>query len=638
MEFEIEPHRLMFDLLTFSLGTGEEEYAGAAFNTCRAIKLLKKKHPHVLTALGVSNISFGLSKEARKVLNMVFLKYAVKAGLDMAIVNPAELIKYKDISRKERKLAGELVWNSSKNALTNFVEYFSGRTSKTPVKKVVEENLSIEEALKRCIYERDKTRILPLIDEAMKQYEPQDIINNMLMDAMRVVGDRLDSGEVVLPHVLQSAEVMRKAIDYLDVHMPKGSTGKRGKVLLATVQGDVHDIGKNLVKMILKNNGFDVIDLGKQVPVATIVEEARKNNVDAVGLSALLVSTARHMKTCVQSMHDASLEYPVLVGGAPVNEHFAREIASLKDESIYKGGIFYARDAFTGLRIMQVLTDPEKKKEAMNEYAARAGKHKEEPEVVRAVKDAPDSKKIKKAQEVPDAPFYGPRTITNIPADEVFTYLDKRAVFNLAWGAKLKDESEKARIIKEEYEPLLYELKEEALSKGWLDLKVVYGYFKCRIKKDDMDILNDKGDALDTIHFTRTEKDFGITDYFNSGTDAVAFQAVTVGDKINKAIKELNDAKEFTKAFFLHGMSVHLAEALAAYVHDRVRSELGLKKNQGKRYSPGYPMWQDLEDQKKIFKLLGIEKAIGVKLTEAFQMIPEQSTTAMIVYNDKAEY
>ncbi|MEA3489770.1 MAG: homocysteine S-methyltransferase family protein [Candidatus Omnitrophota bacterium] len=644
-EYGLEPHRLLFDMLTFTLGTGEKEYSDAAVNTYKAIKELKKRHPETLTVLGVSNISFGLAKEARGPLNMVFLHHAVRNGLDMAIVNPSEFIEYKRIPAKERKLAEDLVFDRGGEALNRFVEYFAGKKDRSRViaPPVKPSELTIEEKLKNCVLDRDKVNIIPLVDEAMKKYSPEDVVNVLLMDAMKQVGDKLDRGEMVLPYVLQSAEVMRKAIEYLKTFLPKDTVGRRGKVLLATVFGDVHDIGKNLVKMILQNNGFTVIDLGKQVPVEKIVEEAKKNKVDAVGLSALLVSTARHMKTCVQSMYDAGLEYPIMLGGAPVNRRFAKEVSALKDESIYKGGVFYARDVFTGLKIMQALSDPSGRKEAMEAYyrqfeesGERAGEG--QPEITAGKKPG-----VKGAGKKPKAPFYGIRPLSNIPADEVFAYLNEDILFDLAWGAKLKDEKEKERVIEEEYRPLLEELKEEALRKRWLDLKAVYGYFKCRVLDERMEVLDGSGKVLETIGFSRPGETGGrgITDFFSNepeGYDIVAFQAVTVGGRVNEAIGELNAAEEPTRAFFLHGLSVHLAEALAAYVHDKIRQELGLKKEQGKRYSPGYPLWKRIDDQEKIFRLLEVERRLSVRLTEGYQMVPEQSTTAMIVYNDEAEY
>jgi len=639
-EYALEPHRLIFDMLTFTLGTGEEEYRDAAIKTYKAIKALKQRHPGVLTVLGASNVSFGLAREGRKVLNVVFLHHAVRAGLDMAIVNPAEFIEYDNIPKKERKLAEDLVFNRHPDALGRFIEYFAAKSPAERAVSVPGETtvLSVADRLKKCVFDRDKTGIIPCIDEAMETYPPEEIVNNILMDAMKEVGEKLDSGEMVLPYVLQSGEVMRKAIEYLGKFLPEGGSGRKGKVLLATVFGDVHDIGKNLVRMILENNGFSVIDLGKQVPVEKIIREARENKVDAVGLSALLVSTARHMKTCVQSMHDAGLDYPILIGGAPTNKQFAKEISALKGRGVYSGGVFYARDAFTGLSIMQAMTDPGKRKETMASYYKQFDARPAETRDERRATS--DETGMIPAGKVPEPPFYGVRSLSHIPADEVFSYFNERMLFDLTWGSGLKNKEEKARLIEGEYKPLLKELKEESIRKGWLDLKAVYGYFRCRILSENMEVLDESGKVLETINFPRSKNGRSITDYFSGASegDIVAFQAVTVGDRINDAIKELNDGKETGRAFLLHGLSVNLAEALAAYLHDRIRGELKLKKGQGRRYSPGYPLWKDMEDQKKIFHILDIEKRLNVRLTEGCQMVPEQSTTAMIVPSSAAEY
>ncbi|MFH1395577.1 MAG: homocysteine S-methyltransferase family protein [Candidatus Omnitrophota bacterium] len=369
-EYKLESHRLLFDLLTFTLGTGEKEYADAAINTFESIRKFKKLFPETLTVLGISNISFGLNKEARKIINMVFLHHAVNAGLDAAIVNPSEYIEYKNIDSTERRLAENLIFNSHPNALEEIVEYFS---NKTPLETIVptvsaQKTFDMKENLQNCIFERDKIKVTEFVDKALEKYSPQEIINDILIDAMRTVGEKLDSGEMVLPYVLQSAEVMRKAMEHLNKFFPHEASRQKGTVLLATVFGDVHDIGKNLVKMILQNNGFSVIDLGKQVPVAKIIEEAKRNKVDVIGLSALLVSTARYMKDCIKHMHEEGLDFPLLIGGAPINERFAREISRVNNKTVYAGGVFYAKDAFKGLSLVQSLTNSEKKKEILELY------------------------------------------------------------------------------------------------------------------------------------------------------------------------------------------------------------------------------------------------------------------------------
>ncbi|MFQ5952267.1 MAG: homocysteine S-methyltransferase family protein, partial [Candidatus Omnitrophota bacterium] len=435
VKYGLQEHRLLFDLLTFTLGTGEKEYADAAKNTCKAIAELKKRFPGALTVLGVSNVSFGLAKEARRVLNASFLHHATRSGLDMAIVNPAESLNYDDIPADERALAEDLIFNRKADALEKLIDYFSKKAPKKAEEVEEEVSMAVEEKIKKCILDRNKAGIIPLLEEALKSCKAEDIVNNVLMEAMRQVGEKLDSGEMVLPYVLQSAEVTRKAIEYLNKFLSAETARKGGKVLLATVFGDVHDIGKNLVKMILQNNGFEVIDLGKQVPVEKIIEEAKRNKVDAVGLSALLVSTARHMKTCVQEMYEAGLNYPVIIGGSPVTEKFAKEISHLEDSSVYKGGVFYAKDAFVGLKVIQVLMNPETRENAMAEYLKKVEKKPGAPAEEEAGRVFAPARGVKRKESVPLPPFYGVRAVSNIPADEVFAFLDEKTLFNLGWSA-----------------------------------------------------------------------------------------------------------------------------------------------------------------------------------------------------------
>ena len=636
-KFQIQSHRIIFDMLTFTLGTGEKEYMNSALDTFEAIKLIKQRHPEVLTVLGVSNASFGLPRQGRKVLNRLFLHHAVKNGLDLCIINPVDYLRLDTIPENERLLAEDLIFNRRQEALNDFVEYFSiiEQGGVKPEGMVNTVPITIEGKIVKCIFDRDKKHILNFIDEALKEYKAEDIINNILMVAMKDVGEKLDNGEMVLPFVLQSAEVMRKALEYLEKFIKKGDMVK-GKILLATVFGDVHDIGKNLVKMILQNHGFTVIDLGKQVPIDKIIEEARKHKVDAVGLSALLVSTARHMQTCVQAMHDAGLEYPILIGGAPINSSFAKDISFLSDGSIYTGGIFYAKDAFTGLNIIQSLMNPAEKKTVLKEFNSGVQTQTPKNQGGGCLGEVLVKKELH-PRIIPEPPFYGIRTLNHIPVDEVFSFLDESLLFNIAWGANLKNKIEKQRIIKEEYSAVLKDLKQEVITKGMLDLKAVYGYFKCHISAEEMQVLNEGNDTIDTITFKRSRDNLSLTDYFMEN-DLVCFQAVTVGEKISKVIEELSNNKEITKSFYLHGLGVYMAEAVAAYIHEKIRDELALDKDQGKRYSPGYPLWRNIQDQEKIFKILDIEKRLGIKLTQAYQMVPEQSTTAMIVYSKEAEY
>ncbi|MBU1128393.1 MAG: homocysteine S-methyltransferase family protein [Candidatus Omnitrophica bacterium] len=638
-EYALAPRQLLFDMLTFSLGTGDEKYASSAAFTLNAIEQVKGEMPGVLTILGVSNISFGLQKEGRRILNASFLHHAVRSGLDMAIVNPRQGSRYIDIPDEEQMLADDLIYNRGNGALTAFVEYFSGKSVKK--KKAVTvpgtKKTSIEDRLKECVIDRDKAEIIPLIDEALTLYKAEAIANGILLEAMKEVGDKLESGEFVLPYVLQAAEVTRKAMEYLGETLSKEGSRAKGKVLLATVLGDVHDIGKNLVKMILQNNGYLVIDLGKQVPAEKIALLARKNKVDAIGLSALLVGTARYMASCVQAVHDAGLDCPVLIGGAPTNANFAEEISILNDKRIYKGGVFYTSDAFSALKILQSLKSGGK----TAEHRPR-GKEKRRSTKGACVKVTKkfSAGKAKTRGKVPEPPFYGVKTVLDIPAEDIFDLIDKKTLFNAGWGTGLKDKKKKRELIETQYKPLLESLKTESVQEKWLEFKAVYGYFKCRINGRDMSVLGANENVVEVIRFRDAAATNSLAGYFRQeteGYDVVAFLAATVGGKVGDKIDQLSDEQEYSKTFFVHGLSVYLAEALTEYMHNRIRGELRIKKGQGKRYSPGYPAWKNLEDQKKVFKILDVEKAIGVKLTESFQMVPEQSTTAMIVHSELAE-
>ncbi|KJJ83513.1 5-methyltetrahydrofolate--homocysteine methyltransferase [Candidatus Omnitrophus magneticus] len=642
LEYKIEPHRIIFDLLTFSLGTGENEYRDAGKNTLDAIKYVKEDLPGVMTVLGVSNISFGLSKEARKVLNAVFLHHAVNSGLDLAIANASEILEYSEIPLKARDLADALIFNREETALEKFIEYFAEQRVVIEKPERISQNTiaPIDARIKQAVIERNKLDIIPILDEALKFFKADVIINEILLSAMREVGIKFNQGELVLPHVLKSAEVMRKAIDYLKNFISKSESITRGKVLLATVFGDVHDIGKNLVKMILENNGFSVLDLGKQVSVEIIIENAKKEAVDIIGLSALLVSTAEHMRTCVKTLHERGLKYPVIIGGAPINEEFARNISIIEDGRIYEGGVFYAKDAFTGLKIAQKLCDNEEKKNILAEYHARiiSADNKTQNKNQCAMSNV--SKKIISRVKNRDLTItsYGARVMRDINTAELFNYLDISALFNLSWGNKIKDAIKRAEIIEHEFKPMLEDLKKSAIVHGWLAPRVVYGYFKAYSENDSIFMFDESGKIIETISFAlsseETPRETKISDYFytrEEGGSPVVFFAVTIGNKINEIINNLNVAGEYGKMFYVHGLSVQLAEALAEYTHGRIAKELSVAREKIMRYSPGYPIWKNLSDQKKIFNILNVEKLAGIKLTSAFQMIPEQSVTAVMI-------
>jgi 5-methyltetrahydrofolate--homocysteine methyltransferase len=455
------------------------------------------------------------------------------------------------------------------------------------------------------------------------------------------------SGELILPFVLQSAEIMKKAILYLEPHMEKGEAYKKGKIVLATVFGDVHDIGKNLVKTILSNNGYEVVDLGKEVPVHRIVEEVRSGGLVAVGLSALLVSTSQEMTYCVNELAKAGLHVPVIVGGAAVNKRFARRISRPEGGDYYKDGVFYAADAFQGLGIVNQLIDVGERENLMAEYKSQVQQEAVQKDERKTLvsKDGTKVSKIKPANKIPSPPFYGIKSITDIDINDIFSLLDLESLYRVSWKGKAKNKKEYNRLIEAEFAPLLEKLKSECVEKQYIQPKAVYGYFPCRALGDSI-VIHDpysRERQLYKLYLPRQErgKKLCLADYFSpedEAKDVIALMVSTIGPGISQIVEELNKQDQYTKGFYLHGLGVQSAEAVAEYLHREIRKELVLLPEQGKRYSPGYSAWPKLEDQSTIFGLLEVEKRLGVRLTEKCQMVPEQSVSAMIVHHELATY
>ena len=649
-EHGVEPSSIVFDPLTFTLATGSAEYRHSAVETLEGIRRIKAENPGVFTCLGVSNVSFGLAKPAREVVNSVFLFHAVQAGLDLAIVNPKDIRPYPAIPEEERALAEDLVFDRRDDALSRLIEHFQGLADKQPHTAQAAEDTfagkSTEERIHLAILHRRPEGIEALLDDAMTRQSPVDVLNRVLLPAMKDVGDRFGAGELILPFVLQSAEVMKRAVAHLEQFLERKEGVAKGKVVVATVYGDVHDIGKNLVKTILSNNGFEVVDLGKQVPVATIIEKAVEVQADAIGLSALLVSTSKQMPYCVQELARRNLSFPVIIGGAAINRKFGYRTHFLEDRTPYAGGVFYAKDAFEGLEVVEQLVVPEKKEDLRRAVLAKAIVQRDTPDHV--VASAPASagrSAVRRLEKVPAPPFWGTRTVPagTIDLKDVWPHLDLAELFKLQWGVKLKGE-EYERAVRTEFGPKLASLQTECLANGWLVPKVVYSYFPCHASGNDLVVLDpqDRKRVLATLSFPRQPGDqkLCLADYFREepGTDVVPFQVVTVGDQATRVADQLNEQGRYAEALYLHGLAVETAEALADYWHVQVRRELGIPETQGKRYSPGYPSWPELDDQRAIWKLLDPERAIGVSLTSAQQMVPEQSTSAVVLHHPEAVY
>jgi len=656
-EYGLAPEDIIYDALTFTLATGDAEWIESGKETIEGIRLIKRELPGVSTILGVSNVSFGLSPDARGVLNSVFLHHCVQAGLDAAIVNPAHIRPYAEISQAERELADDLVFNKRPDALQRFIEHFAsageGATAGQVEKEDPTAGMTPDQRIHWMILHRKKEGIEEQLDAAGVREKPVRVLNEVLLPAMKEVGDKFGAGELILPFVLQSAEVMKKAVKHLEQFLEKAEGFTKGKVVLATVYGDVHDIGKSLVNTILSNNGYTVYDLGKQVPVNTILDKAVEVGADAIGLSALLVSTSKQMPLCVQELDKRGMNIPVLIGGAAINRRFGRRALFVDGDRHYGSGVFYCKDAFEGLETMDVLQDPKRRKEfviknledARNDVFLKTTVGKDI-----AVGDAGGERSdVASNNPVPKPPFWGTRVLRDIPLDEVFDLLDLDELYRLQWGARGSGDAYK-QTVKKEFEPALERLKKDAKQNGWIKPQVVYGYFPAQSKGNDIIIYDpaaysSDGGSLREIarfHFPRMvgRERLCLADYVRSvdsgDVDVVPLQVVTVGNEATKRFEELQGKHEYTEAFYSHGLSVETAEAVAEWAHRRIKGELGV--GSGKRYSWGYGACPDLDDHTVVFKLLPAREALGMDLTEAFQLLPEQSTAAVIMHHPEAKY
>ncbi len=688
-EFSLPPEALLFDALTFPVTTGQEELRDSALQTLEGIRRIKAELPGVLTVLGVTNVSFGVAPHARAALNSVFLYHAVEAGLDAAIVNPAHITPYAEIPAEERTLCDDLLFNRDPDALARFIAYYESarQTARKEEQADPTEGMTVDQRIHYQILHRKKEGIEALIDAAVayrveglsaEQAElgmrPQgvpapgeplegwatnsalsaravEVLNNVLLPAMKDVGDRFGAGELILPFVLQSAEVMKRSVAHLERYLERMEGYTRGKVVLATVFGDVHDIGKNLVNTILSNNGYTVYDLGKQVPLNTILDKATEVSADAIGLSALLVSTSKQMPLCVQELHRRRLEIPVIIGGAAINRAYGQRILYVEDDGQtqpYDPGVFYARDAFEGLEIMDQLTDPAK-------HAGFVEKIKREAATARAAQARREAAKTAHAAEAPTRsavapapvvvpPFWGARVLDRVAVEDVAAYLDRNALFRGRWGGVAHGE-EYQRLVGEEFAPRLERMVREARQRQFLRPRAVYGYFPARADGEVLLVLdpNDQSKVIERFTFPRQPdgERLCLTDYFataDGSPTAVALQVVTMGDRASHEVERLQAGGEFSEAYFLHGLSVQMAEAMADYTNAHIVRELGLKEPAGRRYSWGYAAIPELADHERVFRLLGVPEAIGVTLTESYQLVPEQSTAAIVVPHPDTVY
>jgi 5-methyltetrahydrofolate--homocysteine methyltransferase len=666
-EFGLRGEDLIFDLLTFTLATGEPDLARSAIETIEGIRLVKRSLPDSLTSLGVSNVSFGLSPAARAVVNSVFLYHCVQAGLDMAIVNPRQITAYADIPAAQRALAEDLLFARSPDALAQLIAAFEGVRAAEQSSADPAAGMALSERIAWRILHRKREKIEEEIDALMAQRlaaakvppgqttpnadssrEAVTILNTVLLPAMKEVGEKFGSGELILPFVLQSAEVMKRAVERVEKYMDRAEGATKGKVLLATVYGDVHDIGKNLVKTILANNGFTVTDLGKQVPVSAILDAAEKEHPDAIGLSALLVSTSKQMPLAVQELHRRGLRIPVLIGGAAINRAFGRRTLFVDEAVPYAGGVFYSKDAFEGLQTLEGLRDP-----AQREKLLAANRSEAEWEAGRAHASAGPAAAPASAGSsvrrvpVPPLPAYGPRVVKSMPLDLVLACLDRDELFRLSWGAKNAHGTD-WEMLKAGFSERLERMQRDAKQKGWLAPRGVYGYWPAQSEGNQLIIFDpaDIGHPREIARFAfprqAGQENLCLADYFapvGSGEmDLAIFQVVTVGNEASVQFAAAQAADEYSEGYYLHGLAVQTAEAAAEYLHRHIRRELGLEEGRGKRYSWGYPALPDLADHAKVFRLLPAERELGMSLTPAFQLVPEQSTAALVVHHPDARY
>jgi len=652
-KYGLGPQQFIFDVLTFTLATGEDEFADAGISTLEGIKLVKKHIPDAFTVLGLSNISFGLEPHARRILNSVFLYHAVRAGLDCAIVNAKEIVPYGEIPDNEKKLMEALIFNTTSSALSDIISYFAGAKDQTAkstkpeidpswtagrrshfriinrLKDGIENDIvsAISEKIPGSKPARQNGRLVLNMSREKTHDGAIATLNQDLLPAMKIVGDKFGAGELILPFVLKSAECMKAAVRELEKHLLKKAGSSKGKLVLGTVYGDVHDIGKNLVKTIFENNGYEVCDLGKQVPLHKFLESIDKVKPDAVGLSALLVSTSKQMGLFVDHARNHGMNLPILCGGAAINSNFVNRIA--KQGGLYNGGVFYCGTMFDGLKTMDALVGSGRES-YLTQWQNRMEKWKEAT--------PKSSTALPRSSVVPVRPPTPPSigipirlSGDDIPLDEVWPLLDKKALFKMSWGVRGKAGAS----LEEEHEQILRDLQTKIQKERLFEPSTVYGYFRCRAEDTRLTVEYPGGAVVFDFPRSTRPKHLCITDYFG-GDDIVAFQAVTVGSAVSDIVAEYDSQGRYADSLYLQGLAVQTAEALAEWTNMRIKSELRIRQG-GLRYSWGYPSCPDVAQHFEVWKLLRPEES-GMTLTSAGQIDPEQSTAAIVTFHPNAEY
>jgi len=647
---KIKKEDLIFDVLTFTLGSGDEEYLDAGINTIEAIRQLRLKHPEVGAVLGLSNISFGLDKDARPYLNSMFLHHCLEAGLTSVIINVKHIIPINKITQEDQEACNNLIFNKTQNALFEFIEHFS---TKEALDSNVEDAeylaMSDEEKIAKLLMDGDKDRMIPLVEEVRHRIAPEKIVNEILIDAMKVVGELFGNGEMQLPFVLQSAETMKKTVDFLNPYLPKIEKTVDTTLALGTVKGDVHDVGKNLVDIILSNNGFKVKNLGIKVELDDFIEAMESGHISAFGMSGLLVKSTQVMKENLEIMQQKGIKIPVLLGGAALTRSFIDDFC----RPFYDGPIFYCKDAFDGVTAMSRIEAgnmdtnlhpdaPEKEK-------------KEEVEIV-----IPPFEELKMPSRVdtpPTPPFWGRRVITLTPQqiEMAFEWINQKLLFKSRWGYSSKGMSKEAyqKQLDEVVRPAYEELKRRFIDEKLFEPTIIYGYYRCRSEDTKLHIYEDSK-ITQTFEFPRQRKKphRAISDFFHSEKDdVIALTCVSAGAKLSEIERSIYERGDYTEYYQFHGLGVELAEALAEIAHKQIRLDLNIasedegntladvrmNRYQGCRYSFGYGACPDLELNRALFDLLKPEE-FGIELSETFQIHPEQSTSAIVVHNKEAGY
>ncbi|MCF7922314.1 MAG: methionine synthase [Candidatus Marinimicrobia bacterium] len=641
---------LFFDPLTFTLASGDEEFRKSAIETMEGIRLIKQAFPQAFTSLGVSNVSFGLKPAARHLLNSVFLNMAIEAGLDAAILHAGRIQPYYQIKEAERKICEDLILDNRAEGYDPLVSLLELNTDLVAAakNKVDLSSLPLKERLVARIIQGNRSGLNADLDAGLKEYSALDIVNKILLDGMKEVGELFGAGKMQLPFVLQSAETMKAAVGYLEAFMEKTDASAKGKIILATVKGDVHDIGKNLVDIILSNNGFSVVNLGIKVSVEAMLKSFQDEQADAIGMSGLLVKSTIVMKDNLEVLTEHRITPPIILGGAALTRAYVEQDL----RKIYSGSLAYARDAFDGLKFMQQIEAG-----TLEQDLAVSQPVKKSRTTQAAIKEI---EVLQPAESIPKPPFWGRRVVDDVDLNTIFPYINQSALFRGQWGFKRGKVSaeEYAKLEKETIFPTFNKLSRQVVDENLLSPKVIYGYYACQSEGDRLWIYAHPQDdkAKHYIDFPRQSEAPGrsIPDYYRSVAsgqrDVLAFQLVTVGARATEFAQKLYQANAYTDYLYFHGFAVETAEALAEYWHKQVRQELGIhqddgqlpkelfrQKYQGSRYSFGYPACPELKDQEVIFELLDAE-AEGISLTEEYQIVPEQSTSAIIVHHPGAKY